>query len=1238
MTHIDDTWSVIDSYFKTNPYFLSRHHLDSYNDFVSNRTLQTVRALNPIIVIKNQEGGKLQHEVEVYVGGTRSDEIYLTKPTIVENNEQRIMYPNEARLKDFTYQAEMYANILIRYITKESGTDKYVVEKVFDAVKIGAIPIMLHSKLCVLHDTPPDVRREMGECKWDQGGYFIIDGKEKVIVSQERIATNRLFVTKSKDPKYSYEGLIRCTSEENPLFPKVVMFYVNNTKTIDPTKEKEKEGDAEEATDQVPKASGKDKRIHNSIMVTLPYFSEKVPLFVLFRALGVETDKDILQHIFHNLDEGSKAYLDFMYPSVLAGSNYGTVEESLEYMANFVEYKSVENVKKILSNDVFPNIGQSLRDKAVFLAHIVMKLVNTCLGVARETDRDSYIYKRVDISGFLLGNIFRDYYNQFRNVIRNNLDNQYLYGPWRNSKTIETLVNPSNMSLIFNPDIIEGGMKKSLKGMWGMSMVGGSSEHVKQGLVQDLSRISYLGFTSHLRRVSTPIDPTSKVVAPHHLHPTQWGIMCPCESPDGASIGLLKNFAIMCQVTFDVSSKDVLKHMRNIGMTYVQEREVTDMYMNTKVLVNSSLIGFVKDDPFAFTKTLKLLKLNGIIYPFTSVSWNISTNEIHVLTEAGRCCRPVYVVQKGKLVIDRYVDKIKSGEISWNDFFKSKSFGGSYDISALEESMSPIEYIDVEESNNALLAMYPEDLKASGGARYTHCEIHPSTILSVLTLNIPLSQHNQAPRNIFSGAQGKQAIGIYATNFNDRIDTMAYLLHYPQRSLVNTRYMQYMHNNDMPNGENLIVAIATYTGYNQEDSIIINKNSIERGCFNLTSFKDMLEKEEKGERDAIVFMNTLNAVKNEGVQMSNLRLANYKKIDEHGLPKVNSRIQENDIIFGKCTVTSELVEEESVMNIFNTAVKKEKYTDCSVIADKTTNKTVDKVFLYVDKNEGRACKVRFRKMRTPELGDKLCSRTAQKGVIGMIIPQENMPFNSDGVVPDVIINPHAFPTRMTLGHLIECLIAKVGVNVGSCIDGTPFSNTDYSDLFTLLENKYGLESTGNEILYNGFNGRQMECSIFFGPTYYERLKHMVADKINYRTTGPITNKTRQPTQGRGNGGGLRIGEMERDSVLAHGATAFLKESLMERSDIYEFAVDKETGFIADRPGANSRIVKTPCAFRLLMQEVAAMGVKPQLLFEDVIEEGGNDDAEVNACMGDIDGVNIDIEGLDAQEKFDTEAA
>ena len=1235
MNYEKETWQVLDSYFKSNPYFISKHHLESYNDFVSNKITSIIKSLNPILTIKNQDNGNITHEIEVYIGGLNTDEIFLYKPTVVENDKQRVLYPNEARLKDFTYQSDITANVTVRYITKEGTEQPSVTTKVFENMKIGALPIMLHSKLCVLHDLTPDTRREMGECKWDQGGYFIIDGKEKVIVSQERIATNRIFISRSKDPKFSYEGLIRCTSEQSP-FPKVVMFFVNTTKTLDPIDElmniqkeekeaekKTKKDDDEDDNDGDDAEEGKEgkkkkeKRLHNAIMVQIPYCSVKIPLFVLFRLLGIESDKEILEYIFNTTDD-IDAYLDFMRPSIVAGSKFFTQEDCMSYVANFVEYKNIDNVKKILIYDLFPNIGENLRNKAIFLGHIIKKLVDTVIGVSKVTDRDSYIFKRVDISGFLLGNIFRDYYNQFRNVIRNNIDNQYLYGPWRNSKNIENLINPTNMRVIFNPDILENGLKKSLKGMWGKSMVTGSIEFMKQGLVQDLSRLSYLGFISHLRRVNCPIDPTSKVVEPHKLHSTQWGIMCPCESPDGASIGLVKNFAILCHVTFDIPVKSVLTHMEKLGLQTLLDVSVGDMYNQTRVFINSNLIGIVKD-PVYFVRVLRLLRRNAIIHPFTSISWNIIANEIQILTESGRCCRPLYIVHNGELIINKYIDDIRNKKKTWNDFFKPTTSKATYDIDELEKTMSPIEYIDVEETNCSLIAMVPSVITKT--SKHTHCEIHPSTIFSVLTLNIPLSQHNQAPRNIFSGAQGKQAIGVYATNFNDRIDTMAYVLHYPQRAIINTRYMQYLRNNDMPHGENLIVAIATYTGYNQEDSIIINRNSIERGCFNLTYFKDMIQAEESDEYQNIMFMNTPDMIKKEGKEVEGVRLANYTTIDEHGYPKVNSHIKEGDAIFGRCVTSYEMVDdnENDALNIFNAKVKKEKYRDMTVIADKTVSGVIDKVFVFetdAPAPANKACKVRFRKVRQPELGDKLCSRTAQKGVIGMIIPQENMPFNKDGIVPDIIINPHAFPTRMTLGHLLECLLAKTGVYMGTCIDGTPFTLSDYTNITDLLETKFGLEKNGNEILYSGVQGNQMECDIFFGPTYYERLKHMVADKMNYRNTGPITNKTRQPTKGRGNGGGLRIGEMERDSLLSHGVTNFLKESLMERSDIHEFLIDKNTGFIADKKGLQTCPLKAPFAFKLLLQEILSMGVKPQLIFEEKQEEddymyGVHDDDEID---------------------------
>lgn len=1228
MDYFSDTWDVIDKYFKDNQYFITRHHIESWNDFVSHKIKNTIKVLNPFIILKNQDENKITHEINVYVGGEDADSVFINKPTIVENGQSRLLYPNEARLRDITYQTELYANIVVKYITRNNVTgDETIEEQLFENIKIGAFPIMLHSKLCVLHDQPFNVLKEMGECPYDQGGYFVIDGKEKVVVAQERIALNKLFINKSKDDKYLYEGLVRCTSEDNPLFPKTFKIYVARDHTYSAQEMKKKK-----------------IKLPHVITITCPNIKAEIPIFTLFRAFGIESDKNILSTILYDIDnKHNEPLLEFLRNSIIDANEVSTQEEALKYIAQYVEFQSVNKVKYILTHDIFPNVGYHFRNKAMFLGHIINRLVKTCLGIVKDSDRDNYIFKRVDISGFLMGNLFRDYYNQFRNTVKNNIDKQYHFGPWRSTLKINNLINKANIYLIFRSNIIEDGMKKSLKGSWGKTMMENQlqdAEDIKEGIVQDLARISYMGFISHLRRVNTPLDPTSKVVAPHRLHSSQWGVMCPIESPDGGGIGLLKNFAILTTVTFDVPHSHVTKCVKELGTVMIDNLSLDDIAKGTKVLINSNWIGVHFDAPHLY-KVMKLLKRNSFIDMYTSISWDIVNNEINILTEAGRCCRPVYVVENGKLLIQNVIADVKAGKTSWGQLTQGRTSitKATTSIQTLEENQAVIEYIDVEETNCLLIAMDASLITKN----HTHCELHPSVIFSVVSQNIPLANHNQAPRNVFFGAQGKQAVGVYATNFKNRIDTMSYVLHYPQRSLVNTRYMEYLHNNKLPHGENLIVAIATYTGYNQEDSVIINAGSIQKGMFNVSYFKNIIEKEDenKNENEVIVFKNPMQALQ-EGLDLQNIKFANYKKVlDDNGLPKTDVYISENDAIVGKTLIKTEYVDNPDADNIFAGKVAKKLYFDRTLVADKTVSGIVDKVFIYLDKDNKKTCKIRLRKIRIPELGDKMASRHGQKGVVGMILSPENMPFNKDGIVPDIIINPHAFPTRMTIGHLLECILAKTCVYKGCTVDGTPFNNNDYESIYSMLENDFGMDRHGNEVLYNGYTGEQMQTDIFFGPTYYMRLKHMVADKVNYRRSGPVVVSTRQPTKGRGAGGGLRIGEMEKDSVLSHGMSAFLKESLMERSDKYDLAIENPTGDIAicnkqtnfykstvDDEHFDFNTIKVPYAFKLLLQEIKTMGVKPILSSKYIDEDETLDDAEVHASPNQEDDTEMNGSNLE----------
>lgn len=806
----DNSWTILDSYFKTDPYFLTKHHLDSFNDFIEKKVPNTIKSLNPFITLKNDDATKnLKHEIRIYIGGENADELFFKTP----EKQSKLLLPNLARLKNQTYKSDLSCNIHVKYITYDTqGTVSNIETKEFQNTKIGSIPIMLKSKLCMLYKQPNSILSEFGECIYDQGGYMIIDGKEKVIVAQERIATNRLFINRSKNPDYRYEGLIRSTIEEGAIFPKTVKLAVYSKEYLSGTR-------------------------RNAIVFKIPNIQKEIPLFILFRALGVETDKHILEYILNNLDdELNVALSDFLFHSMYDGAFLYSQAEVLEYLSGYVTHAgNIDYVRYILMNDLFPNMNKendvSLHRKAMFLGHITRHIVKVCLGLQKESDRDNYAFKRVDISGFLMGNLFRDFYNEFRNQCRSAVDRLYNYGSWKNDgNNISDMINEFNKWEVFNSNIIENGIVKSLKASWGVE-----KDPSKQGAVQDVNRISYIGYTSHMRRVNTPLDRSVKMVEPHRLHPTQWGSMCPCESPDGASIGLLKNLAMLCHITFDCSSKHILECLKDLDVTlleYVMPKQINGD--TCKVLINSNWIG-ITEKPYELSNQLKLLRRNALINVTTSISWNIVEGEININTEAGRCCRPLFIVEKHTLLIkEKDIQLLKKGDKTWKDLIKGQT-RDDFDFTdctyyspfklpifekvsdkdliwkELEKNQASIEFIDVEESNTCMIAMDPKMLE-NKLVKYTHMEIHPSTIFAVLTTNIPFSNHNQAPRNYFSGAQGKQAIGIYSTAFNHRMDTAAYVLHYPQRRIVNTKYMDYIGNNQMPNGENTIVAIMTYTG------------------------------------------------------------------------------------------------------------------------------------------------------------------------------------------------------------------------------------------------------------------------------------------------------------------------------------------------------------------------------------------------------------------------------------------
>jgi DNA-directed RNA polymerase II subunit RPB2 len=1224
-------WDILDLHFKDHKYPFTNHHLDSYRELIKTFIPQTIKSYNPITMIKLDDNKKVEiMKADVYIGGKNSDLIYVDHPISFEGGQQKITTPNDARMKSITYETHIYADVHVE-ITNKDGE---VFTRMIPKVAIGSIPIMLHSDICVLNGNGNKVLQRLGECIYDGGGYFIIDGKEKVIIAQETETNNSLIVGKIKDDdNFSYKGKIKCSGEigETVLVPRTIEFYLVK--------------DYEEVTEKFNDNKG-------AIYVSLPSIDGKIPLFILFRALGVESDKDIYETIFgiDNNEIETNYFQNFIRPSVY--NNYYirdsdkqkvhiyTQEQALDYIKFRTKYKTLEYVKYLFASDIFPNINL-FENKGKYLGYLTKEFINVALGIRKESDRDNYFNKRIYISGFLLAELFQESYMKLRKTIRDTMDNFYYFGTWKNTDDFSNFINKDNVYRLIPVLIIADTFAKALKGRWGLE----NDDNEESGKVQDLSRISYIGFLSHLRRVNMPIDRSIKVTAPHKLHSHQWGIMCPFETPDGAAVGYLKNLAFLTKVTAGTNPEYIRRCLSDIGVIPIENYNLKLNKNITKVFVNNSWYG-ITNDPILIMRTLRAYRRNALINILTTILWNNSSNEIRVYVDVGRAVRPLIILKDGKspiftkkfdnwfdLIIGKYNNyKNRNEEIYYKneytnprslEVFKKKS--DEEILEELEKEGAVIEYIDPEETDNCYIAMTKADINSF----HTHVEIHPSTALSVVSANIPICNHNAAARNLFHAAMTKQAIGIYATNFNKRFDTFGFIQHYPQKAIINTRHSQYTGSDVMANGANLIVAIMTYTGFNQEDSLIINKRSIERGMFHLSYYKTIAASTKKvSPFERIIFKHPKKYLeelqKKDGSINIQFKHANYDLLDDDGIIKEGSYIPRGQkaVIIGMILEVE--VMEEVNNGLFKEVKKRTIYKDQSIVSDESYYGYADKVYVGTKTMEDdvKVCKVRLMKIKIPEFGDKHSSRHGQKGVIGMILPEEQMPFTKDGVRPDLIVNPHAIPTRMTIAHLVECVYAKLCCIEGFLGDGTVFINLDYENIYNHLE-KNNYERFGNEILYNGQTGRQMNTEIFIGPTYYFRLKHMVAEKINARGVGPNVQLTRQPTGGRRKAGGLRIGEMERDSLISHGISRFIKESMMERSDKYRWRVCNNCGtlpvygnkvsdsFCKLCGNTEVNMVETPYTFKLFSQEFEAMGVQmrvncdyvdiPQIEGEDEIQ-------------------------------------
>ena len=1164
----EEPWDIIGSYFDGKHLKqLVRHQVESYNDFVTYQIQKTISMFNPVHIHSEQDFVKEfgKYRLELFI---TFENFSIYRPQIHENNgATKLMFPHEARLRNFTYASNMTLDMNIKYVVRTGASleSERTFYKTLPKIHIGKLPIMLKSCICVLEQYKHIPHGVSGECRMDSGGYFIINGSEKTCLGQERAAENlvQCFNISKNNSKWGWMAEIKSVPDFKCISPKQISLMI----------------------------SSKNNGFGKGMSLQIPRIKVPIPLFIVFRAVGIITDKDICQRIVFDEDhKDNKGMLFALRGSIVEANACLTQEDALKYITNNVMYtpfnedketgarKKREFAVEVLNNDLFPHC-KTMDQKIYFLGYMTNRLLRCSFGYEETDDRDSYMNKRIDLTGTLLNNLFRNYFNKLVKDMQKQITREINNGSWRSTEDYYGIVNMTNIYKIVKSTTIENGLKRALAtGDFGIKHTNSN----KVGVAQVLNRLTYISSLSHLRRINTPIDKSGKLIPPRKLHATSWGFLCPAETPEGGSVGVVKNLSYMTHVTIPCNStalyEFVAPHLREL--TTLTPSEV---FTGVKVFVNGAWLGIAKD-ALRLYGSLKSKKYKGIINVYTSITFNTKCKEIRVCNDAGRLTRPVLRVKNHSLLLKKsYIRRLAEKEISWDDL-----------LTECQTDNAVIEYIDASEQNLSMIAMEPSELADESNYihKYTHCEIHPSTIFGILASCIPFPEHNQSPRNTYQCAMGKQAMGMYVTNYDNRMDKTAYVLTYPARPLVDTRVMNMIELNQIPSGTQVVVAIMTHSGYNQEDSILFNKGSIDRGLFQATIYHTEKDEDKKIHGDEEI------RCRPDPSKTKGMKFGNYDKVNSKGVIPENTLLENRDIIISKVLPIKEAR---------NDHTKTTKYEDQSRIYRTKEEAYIDKNYMERNGDGYNFCKVRIRTVRKPVIGDKFSSRHGQKGTIGNIIPECDMPFTSNGLRPDIIINPHAIPSRMTIAQLKETLLGKVLIELGLFGDGTSFGKFEIKDICKELQN-VGYQSQGEEIMYNGLTGEQIETSVFIGPVFYQRLKHMVADKQHSRSIGPMVNLTRQPAEGRSRDGGLRYGEMERDCMCSHGASRFNKGRVYDASDAFRVHVCKRCGLIAafnDKvhihhcKTCDNRIdfdyVELPYACKLMFQELITMNIAPRIM-------------------------------------------
>lgn len=1171
MTEISDEkfWRIFKSHYQQHG--VARHQIETFDDFLENG-IQRILQEEPDIVV---ERGDLRYSVSF-------SDPYIPEPEVVEDGLVRFRdrNPAEARMRNLTYESNIYVNVTEytqnlkkNTISKElpephtlTTEERHTVYedylnrfdepsvKTHYRVPLAKIPIMLHSSRCRLRNMSDDELIENGEDIKDRGGYFVISGKERVLISQTRINYNQVTVKKGKaDKKIDYTAELRSMSEETGHSVLVSASLISDSREI---------------------------------VMTLPYVKDQVPVGIVFRAMGIETLEDISEVIGISHPKAKK-YITSIYRD---GFRYDvqSAEDAIAYIASCVTLKTQGGDKllyaqQVIDGEIFPHMGMtaSKREKILFLGHIIKKLILVVIGLKKVDSRDDYRNKRIESAGDLLHGLFRTLFKQYVSEIKKSLLKK------KTSLDIKQEMKTGNK--------ITNALRHSFyTGNWAVQ----KANYTRVGVCQILQRY-YGASIAHLRKIMIPDGKDSKSKDLRQLNSSQCGFICPWDTPEGGAVGVVLSMTLFSKMSVRVPTVIV----QQIVDSMISLEKITNETKNSgsKVFINGSLVGFAKNIS-QFVDEFKTMRKMGQFTKDISigVTDNAYDKEINICSDEGRIMKPVFTVEQNNLALTEDMPD------DWDELVNN-------DI---------IAYVD----NNEVAEMV--GTFDQGELSQYNCDFfeHPICLMSLMASVCPFANHAPSPRLCYSANMAKQSVGQYAITNKIRSDTVVHTMAYPQAPIVRSQTATIFGFNDRPAGVNAVVAIMTYGGCNQEDSVIINKSAIDRGLLVCDTWRTYTEESKreppnreikigipppsKRRKDLNYSLLAPNGVINLRVPKESTKIITLPDgtiTKETSVFNQQVKVQKNDVIIGKYLVISDKSRTETEIS------------DCSLVIKKGEEGYIEKIFESIAPTGFKLVKVTIRTDKTPEIGDKVAARSAQKGVIGMVYNQADMPFTADGIVPDILMNPHALPSRMTLNQIMESLMGKTNCIQGEFGDATPFSSPSQiiSDMSRALEDSgftpYGVDDEpkedwkkfGYETMFNGMTGEKFEAKIYIGVTYYQRLKHFVSDKEHARARGPLTSLMRQPTEGRSKDGGLRAGEMERDCILSHGSAEFLKDRLLRNSDDYEMVICNICGNIATSQysckGCNTNSVSKiniPYAFKIIVQELAGMNIRVRMKAEN----------------------------------------